>query len=147
MMKEFAVFLSTVANRVTDAGHHSPISAFTEGTIFGSWRRITAPVQTVVAKGHWSVMWSRVPSRVPHRGHMMCVGNPLLCLRSAVQHLRRSASHACILNFSGAKKCQTCVAPGSAEVPWKRFRYAVLEEKTPSAVHFHRKELASSGPR
>jgi hypothetical protein len=43
MMKEFAVFLSEDANRATAAGHHSPISAFPEGTMLGRLRRITAP--------------------------------------------------------------------------------------------------------
>jgi hypothetical protein len=56
MMKEFAVFLSEDANHATTAGHHSPISAFPEGTMLGRLRRITAPVQIALANGHWSVM-------------------------------------------------------------------------------------------
>jgi hypothetical protein len=56
MMKEFAVFLSEDANRATAAGHHSPISAFPEGTMLGRLRHITTPVQMAVANGHWSVM-------------------------------------------------------------------------------------------
>jgi hypothetical protein len=47
------------------------------------------------------------------------------------------------LNFRGAKEFQTLVAPGRAVVPWKRARYAVLEEKIPLFVHFHLKESAS----
>jgi hypothetical protein len=56
MMKEFAVFLSEDANRTTTVGHHSPISAFPEGTMLGRLRRITAPVQIAHANRHWTVM-------------------------------------------------------------------------------------------
>jgi hypothetical protein len=43
MMKVFAVFRSADMNRATAAGHHSPISAFTEGTMLGNRRRATTP--------------------------------------------------------------------------------------------------------
>jgi hypothetical protein len=52
MMKEFAVFLSAAANRATAAGHHSLIPAFLEGMIFRSWKRITAPIEMSIVKGH-----------------------------------------------------------------------------------------------
>jgi hypothetical protein len=86
MMNGLVVFHSAAANRATAAGHHSRISVFIEGTMLGNRRRVTTPVQMASAKGHCRVRWSRVSSLDPHKGHMMCVGSPLLRCRSAVQH-------------------------------------------------------------
>jgi hypothetical protein len=47
--------------------------------------------------------------------------------------------------LKGAKECQTWAAPGSAVVPTKKARYAVLTVNTPFAVHFHPK-ISSPAP-
>jgi hypothetical protein len=89
-------------------------------------------------------MWCSVSSSALQSWQTALAARTCLIKRSAVQHLRRSASQAWRRNFIGAKECHTCGAPGSAVDPSKRNRYADLEEKTPSADHFHRKPSPSA---